>query len=265
MTNSVGVWQALHADLDRLDRDLLLADALQITRAQVIARPERELDSATQHLLNSQAQRLREGYPMAYLRGFKEFWGREFSVDERVLIPRPETEHLVEQALQCLAPGDRVLDLGTGSGVIAITVALECPDVDVSACDISEEALSVAEQNLRKHKASVRLFQSHWLNGVNEPFDVILSNPPYVGCDDPALDLLQAEPVQALVSGSDGLNALRELIKAAKPWCRRTLIVEHGADQGADVRRLMTKEGYLRCATHADLAGLDRITIGWCL
>ena len=262
MSTTVGSWLADNEDLDRLDREVLLMDALSVSRARILTSPEQHISTGQSCRINAQAAALRAGKPLAYVRGFKEFWGLTLVVDEHVLVPRPETEHLVEHALALIQPGDRVADLGTGSGAVAIAIASERPDVAVWASDVSEAALTIAKRNAAAHEAEIHLVRSFWLDDLPGAFDVIISNPPYVAEHDSALEALQYEPRSALVSGTDGLNDIREIVAQARTRCTRALLIEHGADQGGAVRALFLEAGFENVATHPDLAGHDRVTLG---
>jgi release factor glutamine methyltransferase len=269
---SVGVWLAAHADLDRRDREVLLCAAAGFTRAQILARPETPLDSAAEQRLGEWAERRRLGEPVAYLLGRKEFWGLDLEVSPDVLVPRPETELLVEQAMKVLAavPAQpvQVLELGTGSGAIALAVATEAARraiaVEITATDVSPRALAVAQRNGARHAASVRWRVSDWFARVPERFHLILSNPPYVGAADPHLAALDHEPVLALVAGHDGLDALRSIVSAAPDHLHTdgVLALEHGFDQGPAVRALLHDAGFEQVRTLPDLAGLERATVG---
>jgi release factor glutamine methyltransferase len=207
------------------------------------------------------------GEPVAYLVGHREFFGREFAVSPDVLIPRPETELLVEITLANIAAGDapRILDLGTGSGCIAITLALECPQAQVSAVDKSETALTVAGGNATRLGGQVRLILSDWFAALaDEHFDLIVANPPYIAADDPHLAAgdLRYEPSAALSSGADGLQAIRRIIAAAPAYLAPGgyLWLEHGYDQAIAVRELLAAAGLANIEQHRDLAGILRVS-----
>jgi release factor glutamine methyltransferase len=251
-----------------LDAELLLAHVLGASRAGLMADPSRHLTTQQLRALAALARRRAAGEPVSYLTGHREFWSLDLEVTSDVLVPRPETELVVELALDALAQVSRpaVLELGTGSGAIAIAIAHERPDAVVTAVDISAAALEVAAANARRLQAgNVAFLAGSWYAPVGgSRFHCIVSNPPYVADDDPALALLSHEPRVALAAGPAGLDALA-LICAGAPLHLATggaLIVEHGATQGPGVRELMTRAGLAGVATHADLAGRPRATRG---
>jgi len=269
MTTLAG-WQRAHGDLPRLELELLLGEHLALGRAQVIAHPEQALPADTRSRLDADADRLRQGEPLAYVLGRREFWGLDLRVTPDVLIPRPETELLVESALTLLAgtPGARpwrLLDLGTGSGAIALALAQELGSrAELSAVDSSAAALAVAADNGRRHGLRVQWLQGDWFDPVDGPFDLVLGNPPYVACGDPHLPALKHEPHAALVAGPHGLDALTRIIREAPEHLHRDgwLALEHGWDQGAAVRRLFEEHGFTAVDTRRDLGGRERVTLG---
>ncbi len=253
--------------LQRLDCDVLLAHALGCSRAAILAHPERTLSAPVLTQLDAWRRRRAAGEPLAYILQTREFWGLAFKVEPAVLVPRPETELLVEHALAALTPGGRVLDLGTGCGAIAIAMAWQarqngdpCP---VTAVDAWEAALAVARQNGAAHGVPIAWRCSDWYANVSGRFDVIVSNPPYVAEDDPHLAELRCEPRHALVAGRDGLDAIRRIISGASRHLRPdgVLLLEHGSDQAARVRALLAKAGLHNVRSHRDLAGHERITL----
>jgi release factor glutamine methyltransferase len=255
-----------HGDLPRIDRDVLLADALCRSRAWVIAHPEHPLTADTEARLDDAARRLKAGAPLAYLRGWKEFCGLRFEVSPAVLVPRPETELLVEACLARLETGDRVLDLGTGSGAIAVSLAHARPDLEVVAVDACPRALQQATGNAARIGADVEFLEGDWFSPFQDTssptFDIVVGNPPYVAQDHEALATLSAEPRMALVSGTDGLDDLRRIITHSPRHVRRWLLLEHGFDQAGTVQALMRQSGFSEVETLTDLAGLPRITCG---
>jgi release factor glutamine methyltransferase len=252
--------------LDALDNRILLCHALGLTRVGLITQSERALDAGEAQRFAALVQRRLDGEPIAYIVGQREFFGLPFEVGGAVLIPRPDTELLVELTLERLPPSGRVLDMGTGSGAIAVALAHTRRDADVTALDVSPEALAVARRNAAANGARVAFLQSDWyaaLDGL-PPFDVIASNPPYIASGDRHLSEgdLRFEPVDALTDHADGLSALRIIVAGAvarlKPggW----LLMEHGYDQSAAVRALLTEQGYTGVQSWTDLAGIERVT-----
>jgi release factor glutamine methyltransferase len=254
------------ATLPRAEARLLLAAALRVPIESLIARPERTVDDEAAARFVSLAQRRARGEPVAYLLGEREFYGRRFAVSPAVLVPRPETELLVQLALERLRrqAAPRVLDLGTGSGCIAITLALECPAATVLAVDRSAGALEIARINAERLGARVAFLQGDWYDSIDGRFDLIVANPPYVADADPHLHDLQHEPQQALVAGPDGLDDLRRIIFGAPAHLKpgRWLAVEHGHDQGVRVRQSFASAGFGAIETHRDLAGVERVCSG---
>jgi len=251
-----------------LDAALLLAHVTGASRAALAADPDRALSPQQAAELEALAGRRLRGEPVAYLTGRKEFWSLDLDVTPEVLVPRPETELVVELALAALAGTARpaALDLGTGSGAIALAIARERPDAAVTAVDRSAGALAVAAGNAaRLGIANVRFLRGSWYGPVaGERFDLVAANPPYLAEDDPALAALACEPRPALVAGPAGLEALAQVCAAAPAALvpGGALVVEHGAAQGAAVRELMSAAGLVDVATHRDLAGHPRATQG---
>ncbi len=247
----------------RRDIEVLLGQVLDRSRAWLYAHADETLDEHAIARLTPLLVRLQAGEPLAYLIGTREFWGLEIEVNSAVLIPRQETELLVELALDRVTRNGRVLDLGTGSGAIALAIAHERSDCRVTASDRSSAALEVARSNARRLGLDVEFVIADWLDGLGR-FDVILCNPPYVAANDPHLAALVHEPVDALIAGADGLDALRRVVADA-PLHLRTdghLLVEHGFDQAQVVRTLFERAGLVNVATFSDLAGHERVTLG---
>lgn len=266
------VRQALQAaqglGLERLDAQALLSHVLGRPRSWLIAHDGDELPEAGRQRYEALVRRRAAGEPFAYLVGEKEFWGLTLQVGPAVLVPRPDTETLVEWALERLqgVPDPRVVDLGTGSGAIALAIKQARPDARVVAVDLSEEALAVARGNAQRLALEVDFRAGHWWRAFDaEPqaaFDLAVSNPPYIAEGDPHLPALRHEPGMALTSGPDGLDAIRELVSgaAARLDAGGWLLFEHGHDQAAAVRRLLDEAGFREAQTRRDLGGNERCT-----
>jgi release factor glutamine methyltransferase len=254
--------------LDALDYRVLLCHALDLNRIALITQSERALDAQEAQRLAALVQRRLDGEPVAYIVGQREFFGLPFEVSGAVLIPRPDTELLVELTLERLPPQGRVLDMGTGSGAIAVALAHTRQDADVTALDVSADALAVAGRNAAANGARVRFLQSDWYAALQgaAPFDVIASNPPYIASGDRHLSEgdLRYEPVGALTDHADGLSALRTIIAGAPAHLKPQgwLLMEHGYDQSAQVRALLSDAGYTEVQSWRDLAGIERVSGG---
>jgi release factor glutamine methyltransferase len=261
---TVGAVQAA-LPLDPLENRLLLCHALGLTRVGLITQSHRILTDAEASALEALVARRLAGEPIAYILGKREFFGLDFRVTDAVLIPRPDTELLVELALERLPQGGSVLDMGTGSGAIAVAIAHTRPDASVSALDASPAALDVARANAAANGAAVRFLHSDWYAALGaDRFDLIVSNPPYIASGDAHLSQgdLRFEPVSALTDHADGLSHLRRIVAGAgahlKPggW----LLMEHGYDQAAQVRQLLAASGYAEVQSWRDLAGIERVS-----
>ena len=261
--------QAQALGLERIDAQLLLLHTLNRAdagRAWLLAHDTDALPLQEQARFIALCQRRAAGEPVAYLRGMKEFYGLQLQVDARVLDPRPDTETLVDWALELLAPlaAPRVLDLGTGSGAIALALQHQRPDAQVSAVDASADALAVAQANATRLGLAVQFARGDWLRGVVGQFDAIVSNPPYIAAADPHLAALRHEPLQALASGADGLDDIRTIAAQAPVhllpggW----LLLEHGWDQADAVQTLLRAAGLVEVQSRKDLAGIVRCSGG---
>ena len=253
--------------LEPLENRILLCHALGLTRVGLITQSDRVVTGDEAAALRALVERRLHGEPIAYIVGRREFFGLDFRVTSAVLIPRPDTELLVELALERLAPQARVLDMGTGSGAIAVALAHTRRDAQVTALDVSPAALDVARQNAVANGARVRLVQSDWFSAIQgERFDMLVSNPPYIasGDDHLAQGDLRFEPRGALTDHADGLSALRTIIKGAPAHLEPGgwLLMEHGYDQAQQVRNLLTDHGYSEVASWRDLGGIERVTGG---
>lgn len=256
-------------NIDLMDARVLLRHVLQCPASRLVAWPEQRLSAAEWASFSQLVERRVAGEPIAYLVGEREFFGRSFAVGPAVLIPRPDTELLVELALAHFSgqPRVRVLDMGTGSGALAITLALELDDPDVTALDRSREALWVAMANAARLGASVSFVQSDWFGALgDERFQLIVANPPYIAAADPHLEQgdLRFEPRTALAAGPAGLDDLAEIIAGAPAHLEPGgwLFVEHGYDQASAVRGLLADVGYASIASWKDLAGIERVSGG---
>ena len=255
--------------LDRLDSQLLLLHALgrpPSDRAWLLAHDGDELTAADGQACRQLCARRAAGEPLAYIVGYKEFFGLELQVDPRVLVPRPDTETLVEWALE-LSRGmtaPRVIDLGTGRGAIALAIGKARPDAVLEAVDASAGALDVAAANAQALGLKVNFRVASWLTGTTSCYDVIVSNPPYVAEADPHLQALSHEPRSALAAGPDGLRDIRAIVAQA-PACLAGggwLLLEHGWDQAEAVRTLLLAAGLTQVASRRDLAGIQRCSGG---
>ena len=253
------------SDSARLDAELLLADSAGITRATLIAYPERFVGESEARRLAAAVARRSRGEPLAYITGRREFYSIDLAVDASVLVPRPETELLVEHALCGLRAGKaRVLDLGTGSGAIALAIKRERPGCEVVGVDVSAAALAVARANAARLGLDVRFLESDWFAALDgERFDAIVANPPYVASADPAFAALAHEPRGALDGGPDGLAAYRAIFAAAPAYLEEggALLVEHGAGQRELLVALARAAGLAIAAVVDDLAGLPRLLV----
>ena len=261
------------SDSANLDARLLTCHACNIEQTQLITNPELTLNPKQEQLFSSYLQRRCTGEPLAYITGTKEFWSLEFIVNQHVLVPRPDTELLVELTIEVITniEAPRILELGTGSGAIAISIAKECSDCLITATDISKLALYVAKKNAEKHKAEITFLQSNWYENLttdqtNKKYDAIVCNPPYIAKDDTDLEkhVSHHEPNCALISYDNGLRDLEIVIAGAVEHLQPTgfLIVEHGFQQAEQVQQLLNHNRFESIQTHKDLAGLDRATIG---
>lgn len=259
------------SDSARLDAECLLCFAVEQSSVYLRTWPEKELQASQQEIFFSLVQRREQGEPIAYIVGEKQFWSLDLNVTKDTLIPRPETELLVEQVLKiCKQQAvQSILELGTGSGAIAIAIASELtaamPATKITAIDISQSALEVAQKNAQRHQQDIEFRQSDWFNSIAaQHFDVIVTNPPYIERGDIHLSQgdLRFEPECALVSGDDGLDAIEKIIQQAKHWLKPQgwLLFEHGYNQAEAVRGLFQENSYQKIKTLKDLAHNERIS-----
>jgi release factor glutamine methyltransferase len=259
---------ASQSDSPRLDAELLLGKILGLSRAGLIARSNQPASDESLQAFARLIEERRRGTPVAYLTGTREFWSLALHVTPAVLVPRPETEILVDLALQRLPEDSQcsILDLGTGSGAIALAIAAERPLSQVTGTDISAAALEVAKRNARELGLSrVDWRLGSWFAPVaGQRFDMIVSNPPYIAAADPALEKLTAEPAIALTDGPTGLEALATIAAGSGAHLRGRgwLLLEHGSSQGPDVARLLHAHGFTSVRSHPDFSGKLRVTLG---
>ena len=264
--------QARELGVERLDAQLLVAHVVGQSRAWVVAHDDAALDGGTAQALTTLLQRRAAGEPLAYLLGEREFHGLMLRVTPDVLVPRPDTETLVDWALELLAnwPTPRVIDLGTGSGAIALAVKRACPHADVHASDLSDAALVVARANGQALGLAVQWHRGAWWQAAPPGrFHLVLSNPPYVAASDPHLAALRHEPAMALTPASDRGDGLADIERIVDGATARLhpgawLLIEHGADQGDGARTLFERTGFCDVQTRPDLAGRPRVTGGRC-
>lgn len=259
------------SDSSRLDAELLLLFVLNKPRSYLFAYPESKLDTEHQAQFQALLNQRQQGKPIAHLIGQREFWTLNLKVTPDTLIPRPETELLIEMVLE-LFPNQnqalKILDLGTGTGAIALSLASEYPQAHVTACDISKAALVVAQENAQQHKLkNVQFLQSNWFSTIDSSssFDLIISNPPYIPKQDQHLQQgdVRFEPLSALASGEDGLDDIRMITQQARNYLKPQgwIMLEHGYDQGKQVPALLKECGFTAVTLKQDLTGNDRMTI----
>lgn len=259
------------SDSPQLDCELLLCYTLDVGRTWLRTWPEKEISQPLEAKFRALLEQRVEGQPIAYLIGSRGFWSMDLQVSKDTLIPRPETELLVELALGLQLPKNSDgLDLGTGTGAIALALASERPDMNFVAVDSQSGAVSLANKNCQAlGLANVEIFQSDWFDSVQlteDQFDLIVSNPPYISATDPHLQQgdVRFEPNTALVSGIDGLDDLKKIIAKSPFYLKPNgwLLLEHGFDQGSAVARLMSEAGFQKVVTHQDYNLIDRVTLG---
>ncbi len=257
------------SSLEALETRMLLMHALGLSRVQLITQSDKILSAEQAQELSALIQRRIDGEPMAYIIGEREFFGLNFYVTPDVLIPRPDTELLVELALQYAPLASRILDLGTGSGSIAIAIAHQRKDLQVTAVDISPAALNIATKNAARHlpENGITLLQSDWYSAVaHQQFSSIVSNPPYIVKDDEHLSQgdLRFEPIDALTDHGDGLSAYRQIINGAKKHLDKDgwLLMEHGYDQSHTVQEILSAHDFIEVQSWPDLAGILRVSGG---
>ncbi len=255
----------LNTTTPRLDAQVLLQHVLGLDKTQLFLKANETVSSEDQKVFEDLIEQRAKGVPVAYLVGQQDFWSLTLKVNASVLVPRADTELVVEKALEWPKQACTMIDLGTGSGAIACALALEKPHWQVCATDLSTNALAVAKANAMTHELGVLFHRGHWLQAVqSSSMDMIVSNPPYIENNDPHLSELVHEPLEALVADHQGLSDIQQICEQAygclKPegW----LLVEHGFEQGEPVRDIFRKAGFVEVETFLDLAGLERVTKG---
>ncbi|MEM7401698.1 MAG: peptide chain release factor N(5)-glutamine methyltransferase [Pseudomonadota bacterium] len=257
------------SDSANLDARIIATYVCNIDQTTLIAHPKLELSTEQKILFDHALKRRTQGEPIAYITGSKEFWSLDLNVNEHVLIPRPETELLVERTLDAISniKTPRVLDLGTGSGAIAIAIAKERPNCHVTATDASTPALELAKQNAHSNDVTVKFIKSDWFKNLTDGnYDVVVSNPPYIAKNDPELNkfVSEYEPNNAIISDDDGLRDLAKIIGHAAAFLSNSgaLVVEHGYQQANNVQKLFANENFCNIKSYSDLAGHLRCTCG---
>lgn len=254
-----------------IDAEILLCLALDKDRSHLRAWPEKKLLPEQNSQFEALLQKRLSGMPIAYITGNREFWSRDFEVGPDVLIPRPDTELLIEQALKLIPERQpyRLIDLGTGSGIIAITLAAERPDSEVIATDFSTNALTIARRNAQRHNVrNIQFLQSNWFGTISDSalFNLVVSNPPYIADNDPHLTEgdVRFEPMSALIADNDGLSDIARIATAARRHLlpQGHLLIEHGYNQQDQVQAIFSQLKYRNIATYHDLSGQPRVTYG---
>ena len=252
-----------HTESPQIDAELLVAHSLRKSRTYLYSYPEQKIACNDIENLKRLLQRRHLGEPVAYILGTQAFWTFELEVTPDTLIPRPETEHLIEWILNRFDNSPRIVaDLGTGSGAIAIALALERPNWTIHATDSSINALKIAEKNARRlNLNNIEFYVGDWCNALpNQHYQLVVSNPPYIAEDDAHLDKLRFEPRQALSSGDLGLDAITTIAKHAHNYLQpeSALILEHGYDQAELIKKILTSFNYRDIQSHQDLSAHDR-------
>ena len=250
--------------IDKREIDLILCHVLNVNTAGLYIY-ENEIPEASKQKITQLIKERVNGKPLAYIIGYKEFWNLNLKVNRHTLIPRPETELIVELILKWTDKNysGQILDLGTGTGAIALSIANERPESNITAVDFSNECVKVAQYNQKKYSLdNVKIFQSDWLSKINNQFDYILSNPPYVAENDPHLANLGYEPITALTAKNEGYADIEHIIKESKDYLNNngTILLEHGYNQSQTVQKMLLKNNYCKIQTHNDLADIPRIT-----
>ncbi len=264
--STIDNWVRQNGEPFRHELEILAREHCRMSKAEFIRKSDQIINSDLVSYLSDALANLKKGTPLAYLLGHKEFWSLDFQVNPNVLVPRPETELIIEKSIELANYGDNVLELGTGSGAIAIALAKERPDLTITATDISIEALKVADRNAKKHKCKITLEHADWFSSIAGKWNLILSNPPYIAESDPHLAFLEMEPRAALVSGPTGFEALDTIIETAHDYLESKghLVMEHGMGQARRLKKKLASRNFYAITSHKDLAKINRIvTAQW--
>lgn len=256
------------SDSPKLDAELLLSHSLDCSRSYLYTWPEKIIPTEKVVVFRELLQFRQKGYPIAHLLGYREFWGLTLKVTQDTLIPRPDTEVLVETALQLNPNAKQILDMGTGSGAIALALKSELPNTHITAIDFSAAALEVAKQNSQTLNLTIDFMQSNWFERLpaGKQFDLIVSNPPYIEDQDEHLQQgdIRFEPISALTSGTDGLEAITQIVTKAPDFLQKHgwLVIEHGYNQALAVQQIFSSHGFQSIKTQKDYGDNDRVTFG---
>lgn len=254
-------------DTKKIDTEILLSHVLDKDRTWLYTWPEKKTSKTIAEQYYKLVDQRKSGMPIAYITSHKEFWSLDFKVTPKTLIPRPETECLIEIALKNIVPNNHILELGTGSGIISIVLGKECQNCTITATDLSRKALNVAQENAKAHHVNnIKFIQSNWYENVkNQKFSLIISNPPYIGETEKNLMNIETkyEPKLALMSGQDGLNAIKEIIKNAKNHLHHNgkIILEHGFMQSEEIKEIFTNYAFINIQSYQDIQAQTRVTI----
>ena len=260
--------QQLATEEASVDSVALLSHVLKCNQTYLLTWPDKALTAQQQTYFEDIIAQRQQGKPVAYITGERGFWSLDLIVTEATLIPRPDTERLVELALSKAQSKQTIVDIGTGSGAIALAIAIESPSCDVYACDFSRSALLIAQQNAERNNIrNVQFLHTDWLSGFTEnSIDIVVSNPPYIEQNDPHLQQgdVRFEPISALASGDDGLDDIRKIVEQAT-YCLKPsgwLLIEHGYHQSKQVQALFQQQGFSQVSGHKDFGGNDRVVMG---
>jgi release factor glutamine methyltransferase len=250
--------------IDKREIDLILCHVLNVNTAGLYIYENAITEASKQNIIQLIKERIK-GKPLAYIIGYKEFWNLNLKVNKHTLIPRPETELIIELILKWTEKkfSGQILDLGTGTGAIALSIANERPDSKITAVDFSNESVKVAQYNQQKYSLdNVKIFQSDWFSKIESQFDFILSNPPYVAENDPHLANLSYEPITALTAKNEGYADIEHIIKESKNHLNKKgrILLEHGYNQSPTVQQMLQENNYCEIKTHNDLSDIPRIT-----